>query len=163
MAEKEATVYIIDVGKSMGRKHGGREQSDLDWALTYIWDKVTGIMALDRKTTLQAVVTLKTDETANDLSKEESFHHITVLQELSQVLLPDLKRLQELVRPSMTSQGDAISALVVAIDMIEKKCKKLKYKRKIVLVTSGRGELDTHQVEAIASKLKEDNIELVVL
>jgi ATP-dependent DNA helicase 2 subunit 2 len=41
MAQKEATVYIIDLGESMGEKHNGREISDLDWALTYVWDKIT--------------------------------------------------------------------------------------------------------------------------
>jgi ATP-dependent DNA helicase 2 subunit 2 len=41
MAQKEATVYIVDLGKSMGEKHNGREISDLDWALTYVWDKIT--------------------------------------------------------------------------------------------------------------------------
>jgi hypothetical protein len=44
MADKEATVYIIDVGKSMGRKNNGRDATDLDWALTYVWDKVTSIV-----------------------------------------------------------------------------------------------------------------------
>jgi hypothetical protein len=41
MAQKEATVYIVDLGNSMGEKHNGREISDLDWALTYVWDKIT--------------------------------------------------------------------------------------------------------------------------
>ncbi|THX79202.1 putative Ku family DNA helicase [Aureobasidium pullulans] len=41
MAGKEATVYIVDLGESMGEKHNGREITDLDWALTYIWDKIT--------------------------------------------------------------------------------------------------------------------------
>jgi ATP-dependent DNA helicase 2 subunit 2 len=41
MAEKEATVYVIDVGKSMGRRHNGRSISDLDWAMKYGWDKIT--------------------------------------------------------------------------------------------------------------------------
>ena len=41
MADKEATVYIIDVGQSMGQQHGDRMQSDLDWAMTYVWDKIT--------------------------------------------------------------------------------------------------------------------------
>lgn len=40
MAEKEATVYIVDVGRSMGEKHNGREESDLDWAMRYVWDKI---------------------------------------------------------------------------------------------------------------------------
>ena len=41
MADKEATVYIVDVGLSMGQKHNGRTQSDLDWAMEYVWDKIT--------------------------------------------------------------------------------------------------------------------------
>lgn len=41
MADKEATVYIVDLGKSMKAKSQDREQSDLDWALQYVWDKIT--------------------------------------------------------------------------------------------------------------------------
>ena len=41
MADKEATVYIVDLGKSMARKHHGRSESDLDWAMIYIWEKIT--------------------------------------------------------------------------------------------------------------------------
>jgi hypothetical protein len=41
MADKEATVYIIDVGASMGRRHSGREQTDLEWAMQWVWDKIT--------------------------------------------------------------------------------------------------------------------------
>ena len=48
MAEKEATVYIVDLGRSMGEKHGGREQSDLDLAMTYVWEKITSTVRCDR-------------------------------------------------------------------------------------------------------------------
>ncbi len=41
MADKEATVYIVDVGRSMGEKRHGRDESDLEWALRYVWDKIT--------------------------------------------------------------------------------------------------------------------------
>ena len=41
MADKEATVYIVDCGKSMREVRHGRKQSDFDWAVTYVWDKVT--------------------------------------------------------------------------------------------------------------------------
>lgn len=57
----------------------------------------------------------------------------------------------------------AISAIVVAIQMIGDYCKKLKYRRKIVLVTDGRGSMDDDGVDEIVNKIKEDNIELVVL
>lgn len=77
MAEKEATIYIVDVGMSMGRKNHGRQQSDLDWAMEYVWDKITSTVgdsphsghpdpnlspkvALDRKTATLGVIGLKT-------------------------------------------------------------------------------------------------------
>lgn len=41
MAGKEATVFILDLGQSMGVKRYDRDQSDLDWALDYVWDKIT--------------------------------------------------------------------------------------------------------------------------
>ena len=41
MADKEATVYIVDVGSSMGQKRNGRAQTDFEWAMTYVWDKIT--------------------------------------------------------------------------------------------------------------------------
>jgi ATP-dependent DNA helicase 2 subunit 2 len=46
MADKEATVYVIDVGKSMGRQRNGRSISDLDWAMKYVWDKITTTASL---------------------------------------------------------------------------------------------------------------------
>ena len=57
----------------------------------------------------------------------------------------------------------AISALVIAIQMITKHCKKLKYKRKIVLVTDGRGSMDADDISQITEKIKSDAIELVVM
>lgn len=41
MAEKEATVYIVDVCKSMGEKNSGRNETDLNWCMKYVWDKIT--------------------------------------------------------------------------------------------------------------------------
>lgn len=74
-----------------------------------------------------------------------------------------LQRPHVIVNGSHSNEAQAISAVVLAIDMITKYCKKLKYKRKIVLVTNGEGAMNSDGTEDIVSKLKEDNIELVVL
>ena len=97
------------------------------------------------------------------------------------MLLPDLKRLRSKVKVSNTNKGDgtapvlpppkqylidiAISAIVIAIQMITKHCKKLKWKRKIVLVTDGRGTLDADPegISEISKKIKADEMELVVV
>ncbi|KMU81909.1 Ku80 [Coccidioides immitis RMSCC 3703] len=135
MAEKEATVYIVDVS--------------------------TG-----RKTATVGVVGLRTDGSSNPLwekDEEESYAHLSVFQEIGQMLMPDIRKLRDLVKPSNTNQGDAISSIILAIDMIVRYCKRLKYKRKIVLVTDGRSTMDSDGIDSIVSKIKEEGIELVIL
>jgi ATP-dependent DNA helicase 2 subunit 2 len=46
MAEKEATVYIVDVGKSMGEMRNGRSMTDLEWAMQYVWDRITATVSI---------------------------------------------------------------------------------------------------------------------
>jgi ATP-dependent DNA helicase 2 subunit 2 len=52
MASKEATVYIVDVGETMGERSNGRTQTNLDFALEYVWDKITATIATNRKTAM---------------------------------------------------------------------------------------------------------------
>jgi ATP-dependent DNA helicase 2 subunit 2 len=165
MADKEATVYIIDVSRSMGKKHSGREESDLDWAMRYVWDKITNTVAANRKTFNVGVISLGTDETDNELEDDEAYQHISVLQPLSQILMPDLRRLVAVIKPSNTENRDAVSALILAINMIIKHCRQLKWKRKIVLVTNGSGHIDTDPENAkeITKKINSDEMELVLL
>ncbi|EEH48879.2 uncharacterized protein PADG_04958 [Paracoccidioides brasiliensis Pb18] len=166
MADKEATVYIVDVGKSMANCHHGRSISDLEWAMRYVWDKITTTVATGRKTANLGVIGLKTDRSDNPLwekEEEKSYANLTVFQDISQINMPQIRELRKAIKISNTTEGDAISSLILAIDMIVRYCKKLKYKRKIVLVTDGTGAMDTDGMEGIVSKINEESIELVVL
>jgi len=108
---------------------------------------------------------LKTKDTNNELADEEedTYQNLSVFQPIGQVLMPDLRRLQEKIQPSNTDDGDAISALILAIHLITTHCKKQKWKRRIVLVTNGLGVLDQDDADEIVAKIKEDGIELIVL
>ncbi|KAI1458335.1 ATP-dependent DNA helicase II subunit 2 [Annulohypoxylon moriforme] len=165
MADKEATVYIIDLGSSMGDCHNGRIESDLDWGMRYVWDKITTTVAASRKTWTVGVVGVRTDKTSNPLQdqQEEGYENISILQELGPMNLTGLRSLQSLIKPSDTESGDSISAIVLAIDMIGRFTKKLKYKRKIILVTDGEGSVDPDDFDDISSEIKDCGIELVVL
>jgi ATP-dependent DNA helicase 2 subunit 2 len=79
--------------------------------------------------------------------------------------MPDLRHLSDVLRPGRSDDGDAISAIVVAIQMIASTCKKLKYIRRIILVTNGIGiiEADEKDLAEITKKIKADNIELTIL
>ncbi|KAK4635019.1 ATP-dependent DNA helicase II subunit 2 [Fulvia fulva] len=163
MAGKEATVYIVDVGASMGNKRYGRDKKDLDWALEYVWDKITATVQTGRKTAMAALVALRSDDTDNPMDSEESYQNIKVLQGLGQVLMPDVRRLRNELVVSDTHAGDAISSLVVAVQMIAETCKKLKYDRKIVLVTDARASMETDDLPQIKKKIQEDGIDLFIV
>ncbi|ODA80104.1 hypothetical protein RJ55_03062 [Drechmeria coniospora] len=165
MAEKEATIFILDLGASMARvnRNNGRNESDLDWSMRYVWDRITDIVAANRKTLCVGILGLRTDETSNQLQADDGYENISVLQELGQMTMPNLRSLQSHIKVNQTSSGDAISAVVVAVDMIDSFTKKLKYMRRIILVTDGEGELDTDDVDDIANKMNDSKISLTVL
>lgn len=163
MADKEATVYIIDLGQSMSGKHHGRTESDLDYSMRYVWDRISTTVAASRKTWTVGVVGLRTDGTDNPHQELEGYDNITVIQEIGPMTMTSLRDLKDQIQPSSTKQGDAVSAIVVAEDMITTFTKKLKYKRRIILVTDGKGAMDSDSLDDVAEKLNDSNIELVVM
>ena len=90
MADKEATVYIVDVGRSMAKSRNGRSESDFDYAMRYVWDKITTTISTGRKTAMLGVVALGTDATDNEMAEEDGYKQIgacqTILHHLMQVL-----------------------------------------------------------------------------
>jgi ATP-dependent DNA helicase 2 subunit 2 len=165
MADKEAFVYIIDLAEPMADCHNGRIESDLDFGMRYIWDKISTTVAASRKTWAVGVVGLGTNRTENAQASEgyEGYNHISVLQEIGPMSMTSLRELQTKIKPSQCAGGDALSAIVVATKMIEIYTKKLKFKRKIFLVTNGEYPIDGDDVGEVAEKLNELGIELVVM
>lgn len=161
--DKEATVYVIDVAQSMGKKHSGRSQSDLDWALQFVWDKISNTVFTGRKTLQIGVVGLGTDKTSNGMQEDESYDHISELQPIAQILMPQLQELPRVLKPSKTEDRDVLSGIIIAVDMIMKHCRHLKYKKKIIVVTNATGQIDDDGIQATAEQFKTNGIELTVL
>jgi ATP-dependent DNA helicase 2 subunit 2 len=82
--------------------------------------------------------------------------------------LDHLPELQNKITPSQADAGDAISAIVLAIQLITeftklKSGKPGSYARKIVLLTDGQGMIEDGGIEQIAKKINECGIRLVVV
>jgi ATP-dependent DNA helicase 2 subunit 2 len=165
MADKEATVYIIDLGQSMAEKSHGRTESNLDWSMRYVWDKISTTVAASRKTWTVGVLGLRSGETSNPQDSEglDGYENISVLQGIGPMSMTSLKELRGKIQSSSSMNGDAISAIVVAVAMIGEYTKKLKYNRKIILVTDAKGPMDSDSLEEVSAKMNESNIELVVM
>ena len=168
MADKQATVYIVDQGQSMGECHNGRMESDLDFGMRYIWDAITTTMSAGKASWSVGVVGVRTDETNNPLEGEEGYQHISIMKHLGPMEMSHLRELQSRIRPSHTEDGDTISAIVVGVERITefttlKTGKMGKYARKLVLLTNGLGTIDGEDIESIAERINEFETELVVM
>lgn len=163
MADKEATVYIVDLGSTMGEYSSGRDESNLDWSMRYLWTKIGDVAASGRKTLCAGVIGLRTDATDNPLGSEDGYENISILQPLGPIGMPALRALRASMRQNSSPSGDAISAIVVAVDMIESFTKKQKWIRKICLVTDGRAPMDADDTNDIAKKINELGILLTIL
>lgn len=162
MADKEASVYIVDLGSTMADCNNGRTESDLDWSLHYVWDKIATTAQSKRKTWCVGVVGLRTDETDNKYM-EDGYEQIAVLQDLGPVTLSDMKKLKTKLTPSDTVSGDAMSAIIIANEMIVDFTKKNKWVRNVYLVTDGQGAIDGDDVDAIAGRINEIGINLTIM
>ncbi|TVY31768.1 ATP-dependent DNA helicase II subunit [Lachnellula subtilissima] len=168
MADKEANIYIVDVGSSTAECHNGRMESDLEYGMKYVWEKIGLALQANRKGLGLGVIALRHDETKIDLEDVEGYENIAVLKDLGPIEMSHLKDLQKKIVPSSTDFGDAMSAMILAVHLIEnftklKTGKQGKYKRKIVLVTDGQGPMDGNDLDSLAEKVNELEIELIVV
>jgi ATP-dependent DNA helicase 2 subunit 2 len=102
-------------------------------------------------------------ETNNSMSDDPNYQNITTYLKPQQILLKDIHYLKDQFFPNKSEDGDAISALILAIQLIEEKCKALKFIRKIVLITDARGAMDGDDNDKIAKQITSQNIELSVI
>jgi ATP-dependent DNA helicase 2 subunit 2 len=172
MASKKAYIFVLDLGSTLGECHNGRSITDLDWGMQWAWDKMATIMSRGLKGDNVGVVGFRTDDTSNpqtdDGDDDGAYDNIAVLKELGPLEIPDLRSLQDVVKPSSTDNGDVMSALIVAIDKIEKFTtlktgKPGKFERYIYLLTDGQGSADPSDLDDVAGRLKEIGIELTVM
>lgn len=163
MADKEASIYIVDLGSSMANCNSGRTESDLDWSLRYVWEKITTTAQAKRKTWCVGVLGLRTNTTKNVYQKDQGYDNITELLNLGPIALPQLNLLREVLLPSDTIEGDAMSAILVAAEMMVAFTKTNKWARRIHLITDGQGPMDEDDVEEIAGRVNDIGIELTVL
>lgn len=148
----------------MGSHDNGRKESNLDFGMRYIYDKMAVTMAAARKTWNVGVVGVRTDTSKNDLAdQDDNYKNIAIQKSMGPLFLSEFRDIRDRVRVSTTNKGDVISSIVIAVQMIEDFAKKLKFQRKIVILTDARGFMDGDDLDEISKKLNQENIELVIV
>ena len=82
MAEKEATIFVVDISQSMGKSctWKGSQISALEWCLSYVRDKVGIKVMAARKTDYVAVVAVGSPITDHMIHDESnSYDHIRII------------------------------------------------------------------------------------
>lgn len=91
MADKEVTVFVIDISQRMSQSRSDFSGTVLEWCLQYVWDKIGLKIMSGRKTDYVAVVAVGADQTDHPLGDEEAYEHIRVILPLPNRKKEDLK------------------------------------------------------------------------
>eukprot|EP00933_Yihiella_yeosuensis_P039362 TRINITY_DN33335_c0_g1_i1.p1 TRINITY_DN33335_c0_g1~~TRINITY_DN33335_c0_g1_i1.p1 ORF type:complete len:761 (-),score=189.73 TRINITY_DN33335_c0_g1_i1:56-2338(-) len=137
---KDATIFLVDVGRSMQETFASSAEGDkvtkadvgLRLARTAAQQKLFFLPKHE-----VGVVFFGTAETSNDLfcAEEESYQNIFVGRE-RKIDVPDVELLALLSNmPAGGHESDAVSALIVAIDLMIKRTGEMKYDKTIRLIT----------------------------
>ncbi|KAG0044609.1 ATP-dependent DNA helicase II subunit 2 [Gryganskiella cystojenkinii] len=167
MASKEATVYILDVGTTMRTKREGKNVTRLEETKDVLLKLLANKVHMARKTVYVAVVLVGSDDTNNELATVDDegnadYQNVDVLRGLGVATLDLMKGVQNDVKIGEV-MGDCVDGLIVSLDMITKFCKKLKYEKKIYILTDASSPINDDGTDAIMTTLKEDNIQLNVI
>ncbi|KAF9433138.1 ATP-dependent DNA helicase II subunit 2 [Entomortierella beljakovae] len=166
MASKEATIYILDVGPTMKTKREGQSMSRHEETKDVLLKLLANKVHMNRKTVYVSVILVGSDITNNDLASVDEngadYQFVDVLQPLGVARLDLMKGIQDDVKLGET-MGDYMDGLIVALDMMTKFCKKLKYEKKIYILTDAFAEINREGVEQVMSALSDDGVQLNVI
>lgn len=164
MASKEATVIVLETSAFLNQKRQNRNKTDFEYTVEYVLSKVSDIIIRGRKSDVLGIVAYRTEDTDNSMSTSSAgYNNISVWLPMSEgPSLGQLQEIQERLRiPSTNRNGDPISALIVALDMINNFCGGRKYRKRIIMTTSGEGSLDSSDMEKISQTMNTISMKLM--
>ncbi|KAG0233556.1 ATP-dependent DNA helicase II subunit 2 [Actinomortierella wolfii] len=166
MANKEATCYILDVGPTLKAKREGSKRSRFEEIKEALLHLVANKVHMNRKTVYVSVVLVGSDVTNNELASinEEGgeYQNIDVLQPFSVATVDLMRGIHNDVKLGST-MGDCLDGLIVAMDMMVKFCRKLKYEKKIIILTDASAPISPEGIEVVKDNLRLENIQLNVI
>uniref|UniRef100_A0A914X5S7 VWFA domain-containing protein n=1 Tax=Plectus sambesii TaxID=2011161 RepID=A0A914X5S7_9BILA len=162
---KEAVVLLLDVGANMALPANNRGDTYLDLALEGIqWILNRKIFAESKDEA--ALVLFASDTTKNPLEDGDSYSNIEVVSELQVPTFDLIKYAQNEVKAT-ENEGDFLSALVVASEVLRGGTEGKKFAQKTIVLLSNLGgslvDADEKNYKQIANALQANGIELNVI
>ncbi|EEB09189.1 Ku domain-containing protein Pku80 [Schizosaccharomyces japonicus yFS275] len=162
MADKKCTVYLLDLGNDMGKRYYGRNETDLEYQMTFVWNSLSQRLLENKKTDVIGIVGFKTDESRNDLVEQEAYWNIAVFYPIQTAKFAQLQDLRPRLSASKTMQGDLLSAIVVSFDLIGRYCKANKWTKELFIGTGARGTIDFEDSDGIAEQIAQHDVHITL-
>ncbi|KAI9497325.1 SPOC like C-terminal domain-containing protein [Zychaea mexicana] len=165
MANKKATVYILDSGPSMGKWLKLHEATAFQKSKEVIQTALEEKLLAGRKTDQVSIVIAGTEESDNHLAVEQpgQYQHITVMSQIKQ---PDLELVRKFVNvpllDSKENSADPFDAVILTVAMIKDYVRHLKFEKRIRLFTTLEGNVNWDNIEDVNQMLRGCGIEISI-
>ena len=158
MAGKEGIFIILDIGKSMSNKYSDTEMTRLDFGKESIRQLIRQKLLFSAKKDQIGIILVGSDSESNEAD------NIKILQDLSNPNIQDIHNLNN-IKTSDEDKGDIFESIDIAIDTFIETYKKLKWVKKIFLITDGESkiEINSSKVKKLAARLEENNINVNII
>ena len=158
MAGKEGVFLILDVGKSMSKQYSDTEMTRLDFGIESIRQLIRQKLLFSAKKDQIGIILVGSDSETNDAE------YIEIAHNLSNPVIQDIHNLKN-IKTSNEDKGDIFESIDIAIDVFIETYKKLKWVKKIFLITDGESKTETNssKIKRLAEKLEENNVNVNVI
>ncbi|KAJ3043868.1 X-ray repair cross-complementing protein 5 [Rhizophlyctis rosea] len=170
MADKEATVYILDVSPSMRGRRDEYDKTAQENACRAVFKMLHPKLVSGRKTDVVALLLAGTEETNNMLADGGEYKHImayepTTADEDKHFYMSDLEMLRFVDNGAVEGSEipDIMDSIIIAIQMLDTHCKKLKWKKRIYLFTNAENPINHEDADPVINKAKEMGVEFTVI
>ena len=157
MAGKEGIFVILDVGKSMKKKYLDTNETRLNF----------GIESIRQLIRQKLLFNIKRDQIGIILmgGEGEEAENINIYSELDFPSIDLLNQLNSIVAENNEDNGDIFLSIDFAIDEFIAKYKKLKWEKKIFLITDGESKckMSKDQIEELAERIKDNDIKINII
>ena len=157
MADKELTVFVVDVGPYMHKD-----------SYEYLFETTATKLLKGLKTDYVSVVAFHSHETNHQLELTGKFRGINVLVDFEAPSFSQLKKLREVLVPQDSIENeasDSFQSLVFSISLFQE-TKKKAFKRNIVVITSSESLMPSYtqeKIDALPNLLSDLGINLIVI
>ena len=157
MAGKEGTFVILDVGKSMKKKYLDTNETRLNFGIESIRQLIRQKLLFNTKKDQIGIILMgKEGEQAENLNihSELDFPSIDLLNILNTIEAEDSE-----------DNGDIFLSIDFAIDEFIAKYKKLKWNKKIFLITDGesKSKMSKRQIEELAERINDNDVKINII